>query len=232
MSAGNELKVLHDRLLDERPEGATHDEGTCPFCMADDGTHDTTGGQMPETFTQEDVDAAVAAATADLQKRLDELGAQVQDSEIGRAVAEAKAALQAQVDELQAKLDDAEVAKTAAEASLVQTNEFWASAVQAAEEEATRASRRDQRVAAAKELGFLSDEFIAERADRFAAMSDEEFTARIDEWRLVASTHPGPGRTSTAFTAAASPPPSTGSALAAISEFRSKRVDPRTLGGA
>jgi hypothetical protein len=236
MSTRNELKVLHDQLLASKPEEAAHDEATCPLCaMETVATHDTNpGGSMPETFSQEDVEAAVAAATTDLQKRLEELGAQVRDTEVGRAVADALATKDTEVSELQAQLDAAEAARTAAENKLTEVEQFWADAITAHEEEATFAARREQRVTEATEAGVFSDDYIGENADRFAAMSDEDFKARLDEWKVIAS-KAGASVTAipskTALTASRVEDNQPATALAYIGEMRRSRIDPRTLVG-
>ena len=229
------LKVLHDRLLEQMPEGAEHDEDTCPVCAVEAvEDHDTTpGGSMPETFTQEELDAALAAATDPLQQRLAELEAQVQQTEVGKAVADAVAAKDAEVAELQSQLDAVEAARTAAENKLTEVEQYWVDAIAAQEAAAELAARKEQRTTQAREAGVFSEEYIAENADRFASMTDEDFSARLDEWRLIASQ---PRRTSdiparTALVAARADEPVTGSALSVISEMRAKRVDPRTLGG-
>lgn len=239
MSIQSELKVLHDQLLASKPEEATHDEATCPLCAVEaDATHDTnSGGSMPESFTQADVDAAVAAATSDLQKRLEELGAQVRDTEVGQAVADAVTAKETEVSELQDKLDAAEAARTAAENKLSETEKFWADAIAEAEEAAQVAARRDERVAEAKKAGLLSETYIDENADRFAAMSDEDFKGRLDEWRAIAAATGGKTAdipTKTALEAArATGDDKPASALAYIGDLRRDRIDPKTLiGGA
>ena len=237
MSISNSLKVLHDQLLATKPEDAKHDEATCPLCaMESTADHDTNPGvHMPESFTQADLDAAVAAATADLQQRLNELGAQMRDTEVGRAVAEAVAAKETEVSELQDKLDAAEAARTAAEAQLAETEKYWTDAIAAAQEQAEVAARREARVAEAKAAAVLSEAYVDENADRFAAMSDEDFAARLEEWRTIASaTNSGktgeiPART--ALSAARTDDGQPTSALAYIGELRRARVDPRTLAG-
>jgi DNA repair exonuclease SbcCD ATPase subunit len=238
MSVTPELKVLHDQLLAAKPEEAQHEEATCPFCAAGaDATHDTnSGGSMPESFTQAELDAAVAAASADLQKRLEELGAQVRDTEVGQAVAEAVAAKETEVSELQNKLDAAEAARTAAENKLSETEKYWAETIAAAEDAAQVAARRDERVAEAKKAGVLADAYVDENADRFAAMSDEDFTARLDEWKAIAAaagTKTGDIPAKTALAAARATDEQPTSALSFIADLRRDRVDPKSLiGGA
>jgi lysozyme family protein len=189
---------------------------------------------MPESFTQADLDAAIAAATSDLQKRLEELGAQVRDTEVGHAVTEAVAAKDTEVAELQSKLDAAEAARTAAEHKFSESEQFWTDAVASAQQEAEAAARREQRVAAAKAAGVLADSYVDENADRFAAMADEEFNARLDEWRAIANAagvKTGGIPSSTALEASRATEDAPVSALAYIGEFRRQRVDPSALTG-
>src|SRR5437763_15963886 len=112
--SGSQLKAIHDRLLEAMPPGAEHPADDCSFCAvaATEGTDTTSGGVMPETFTQTDVDAAVAAAVGPLQQRLAELEAQVQETEVGKAVAAAVAEKETVVSDLQAQLDAAVAART------------------------------------------------------------------------------------------------------------------------
>lgn len=137
-------------------------------------------------FTQEDMDAAVAAAIADatssMNQRIAELEAAAMETEVGKAVAEAVTAKDAEISDLQAKLDAAEAAKTAAEARVT---ELEAAEAKRLEDELT-AARREERVAKAKEIGVLSDEYVDKNADRFAAMSDDEWAGRVDEWAAIA----------------------------------------------
>lgn len=241
MSTNHELKVIHDRLLAEKPEDAEHDADQCVLCALEDPDNQATtpGGSMPESFTQEDVDAAVADATAGLQKRLSDLEGQVQETEVGKAVAAAIAPKDASINELQSKLDAAEAARTAAESKLAETEQYWTAAIAEHEQAVAFAARRDARVAAAKEASVFSDEYVAEHADRFAAMEDADFSARLEEWRLIAA-----DRENKVDAAASSKVPATtalqasrvdenksGSALTYISEMRTKGHDPRVLGG-
>jgi hypothetical protein len=229
------LKVLHDRLLAEMPDDATHDG--CPICHGETTDSHTRGGFMPEAFTQEDIDAATAAATASLQQRLAELEAQVQETEVGQAVSkavtEAVAAETARTAELQTQLDAAEAARTAAENRLAETEQFWTNAIADHETTAALAARREQRVTRASEAGVFTDEYITSNADRFAAMADEDFDARLAEWALIAaqSTSPAVTPARTALTASQTDSRATNSNLALLGEFTSRRVDPRALGG-
>lgn len=241
MSTNHELRAIHDRLLEVMPEGAEHEAGSCPLCVAMDAIdHDRTpGGVMPETFTQDELDAAIAAASGPLQQRLAELEAQVKETEVGRAVAEVSAAKETEISDLQTQLDAATVARTAAETALAETQQYWADAIAAHEQAAEIAARKDERTAKAKELGVFTEDYVVSNADRFAAMSDEDFAARIEEWRLIAKREVPVGAAvskipaQTALAASrADAHTAPGSALGRLAEWRARGVDPRTLGGA
>lgn len=234
MSTAIGLKALHDRLLDLKPDDAEHDRSTCSLCALEVIEDTTPGGSMPEAFSQEDLDAAVSAATDPLQKRLGELEAQVQETEVGRAVAEATEAKDAEISRLQQAVDAAEAARTAAEAKLTETEQFWTDTIAAQEAAVELAARKEQRVAEATEAGVFSEDYIKDNGDRFAAMSDVDFKARMEEWRLIAAktgkATPTPARTALVASAQPSQPDST-KVLAYIGELNERRVDPRTLGG-
>jgi uncharacterized coiled-coil protein SlyX len=235
MSTTTELRALHDRLLEVMPDGAEHKEGDCPLCTvtAADETNRTQGGVMPE-FTQADMDAAVAAATSPLQQRLTELEAQAQESEVGKAVASALADRETQITDLQTQLDAATAGRTAAESKLTEAEQFWTDAIAAHEEAVAVASRKESRITQASEIGVFSDDYIAQNADRFAAMSDADFAARLDEWKLIAS-QAGEGKAPPKQTAMVASRTDVGagkpSALTRLAEIRARNIDLRTVGG-
>jgi uncharacterized coiled-coil protein SlyX len=240
MSTSPELRALHDRLLEVMPDGAEHKEGDCPLCTvtAADETHRTQGGVMPE-FTQADIDAAVAAATGPLQQRLGELEAQAQQSEVGQAVAAAVADKDTQITDLQTQLDAAVAGRTAAESKLTEAEQFWTDAIAAHEEAVATAARKETRIGQAKDIGVFNDDYIVANADRFAQMSDDDFAARIEEWKLIAAAAgdgakgEGKAPAQTAMVAsrtdqAGSTP---GSVLGRLAELRARNANLRTVGG-
>lgn len=190
---------------------------------------------MSDTFTQEQVDAAIAAAIAPLQDRVGELQKAAQETEVGKAVSEASAALQEQIDALQAQLDEATVRATAAEQAKTEVETFWAEAIKAETEKAEREGRKAERIEKAKAAGVLTEDYITANADRFAEWTDDEFAARLDEWSQVASLAKGDGSGeipgSTGFQAAReiASAASTGSNLTLVRELRQGRNDPRSL---
>lgn len=192
------------------------------------------------TFTQEDVDAkiseAVDAATADLQKTLDELTAQAQETEVGKAVAEAVAGKDTEISELTTKLDEAIIAKSAAEKLAEDTHTYFADHIEAAEQAKVIDAKRDERLAKVREFDAFDEDYLTEHADRWAALTDEDWDARLDEWAKLGVVAKEPKKddvipSSTAMTAAREAGGSTeGSALAALPMLRRGALgDPRTL---
>lgn len=140
------------------------------------------------------VDAAVAAATAPLQARLAEHEGAAAEAErqaaIDAAVTEAVTPLKEQVDDLTAKLDDATVQLNAEKERADGLEQLIADEVAKAEAAAQLAACRTERIAQAKEVAGFTDEQLAEavadgvtRADRFAAMTEEAWLARVDGWK-------------------------------------------------
>ncbi len=157
--------------------------------------------------TKAEIAAAVEAASAPLRAELATLRASQEaaaiEERISAAVSEATEPLSVQVATLQAELDAATLAAAA--------EKERADAAEAAKAETARlaevASRRDERLEAVKAAapGF-GDEYLAKNADRWAAMDDTEFAARIEEYQAASAGGPGtsngPLPTATALTAA------------------------------
>lgn len=196
---GNQLKGLHDKLMAEMPEGASHDEDSCPLCAMEsvnDSEGETfddqpEGGSMSDkTFTQDELNAAVekavADATSDLQAKLAEHDANAQQSAIDQAVAAAKAESDGVIEELQAKLDAA-VLEAANEKKAREELEAKIEADAKAEEEAAALeARKEDRVKAVAEVADFPAEYVTENASRWAGMDDEQFAKYVDDLKVVA----------------------------------------------
>lgn len=200
------LAALHDMWKTLKPEGATHDSATCPLCQIE-------GGKLLSTYSEEEVAAKIAAAvtsaTSDLTAKVHELEGAAASSEVETRIAEAKTELETKVSELQASLD--------AKAIEVQAEKERANALEA-EKVASAAkveadARKDVRVAKAKDAAGFSDEYLSANADRFAAMSDEEFESAVEGWTeartaaLATANKPDPSKVpvTTALTATRDP---------------------------
>lgn len=236
----NELKILHDKLLAERPEGVTHEKDTCPLCVIDSLKSEETinspeGGNVSEgkTYTEAELDAKVEAATSGLNAKLAELEGSQRQSEVDQALNDAKAEADAKVAELQAQLDSAVVEATTAKEEKVAIEEFWASAIEEETKNKEIAARKDSRLEKIAEVASLPEEYLEKNADRFAAMSDEDFNARLEEWKVIASKTETTIPKRTALTAAredgGNSNNNSGSMLGEIAGMRRHLVDPRTL---
>lgn len=249
MSAG--LKAIHDQLLAEQPEGATHDSASCPLCAMDaNHTGGTTAHDQPEggsgvsTYSQEQLDAAIAKAVADatgpLQTRLDELTSQSAEQAQQEAIDAAVAEKVTEIAELQTKLDAATLEAATEKKAREDLEAFLADEKAKLDAKAEADARKDARIDEIKtaELAF-TDEWLEENADRLAAMSDEDWAAQLDSWKVLAKKDDGEIPTSTSLHAARDGDGSAGGGKktkgfaisgGALQELRATRaMDPRTL---
>jgi hypothetical protein len=183
-------KREHDKLLEQQPEDATHDSRSCFFCAMDEDT--PRGGSVSDkTFTQEDLDAAIAKAVGDakgpLEEQVRELRAAQGQSEVEAQVAEATQPLEARIAELEAELDnktnEAETQQKRADGIVAWLEEEGQKAEQAQANEARKAERTEK----VREAANFSDEYVEQNAERWAAMDDEAFEAAVDGWREQAA---------------------------------------------
>lgn len=194
-----------------------------------------------KTYTEDEM-SAVLAQVADLESKLRELEGAKHENAASAKVAEMTAQFDAERNELNSKLDaavlEAQTAKDEKTAILAYLEEIRVENERAAEV----ARLREERVVKVKEVASFTDEYIAERADAWAALSEDAFEATLADWKAIsekaakAASAPKteksakPESTIPAETAMASTSESTGSVLhEVISGFRAKGVDPRTI---
>lgn len=189
-------------------------------------------------FTQEDVNKAVADATAALKTELDELRkfkAAADSEDAAKAFQEQVESAKAEVAELQQKLDAATIeandSKTKHEELLAWLEE---EAVKA-EREVELARLRDERAEAVRQLDVFPAEYIEQNAERFAAMEAEVFEAAVADWKAAAVATRGEKKDkgeelppATSFTATRKEEVS-GSALKAVLDLRRQGIDPRRV---
>ncbi|MGE3468193.1 MAG: hypothetical protein AB7J13_14845 [Pyrinomonadaceae bacterium] len=178
------LRQLHDELLATQPSGATHESADCPFCAGVGTDENHPGGEM-STFTQEDLDAAVADALAPLQQKLKELQESHQESEVEGRIAAAKAELETRITDLQGELDSSVLKVSEAERRYDELVAFLDSERVAQEAAAELAARKDERLVLVKEVASFPDEYVAANADRWAGLADEEFEALVNDWKAI-----------------------------------------------
>lgn len=232
-----------------RPEGAEHPED-CPICeeareVATGEIIDNGGTHVSEkTYTSDEVEALVAAAVAkateELSAELEGFKSSQETAEIDEKIAAAKAEAEAQVAEIQMKLDEsvieAQQAKQERDEIMAWLEATAADAALAAEVEA----RRESRIAAVAEVVTFPEEYVAERASKWAAQSDDEFEVTLADYRAIAEKLGTPAEegTSTPPAAAAmhatretsnAPTRKIGSAVQEVLRMRSLGEDPRDI---
>jgi uncharacterized protein YhaN len=227
------LRQLHDDLLAQQPSGAAHVSTDCPLCAINGTDESHPGGDELSTFTQEELDAAVAAAIAPLQTKLTELEQSQVETEVDARIAAAKAESDSRIAELQGELDSSVLKATEAERQYSDLIAFLES--QQAEQEAAAelATRRDSRLELVKEVASFPDEYVTANADRWAGLSDEDFESLVNDWKAISVARKETQETGTlpkvtAMTAGRTTE-ETRSALSDVTDWYLQGFDPRTL---
>jgi len=205
--------ALHDELLAAMPEGARHDADICSFCTGDQATQiasrasvpsgaepsgastdqtPTTEGGTPNTMTdkanetisvetheallQKGIQDATSATEKALERKTEEA------AELAAKVAKLEAdnaSLTSHNERLNKELDTAQVSLKSATDEVATLR-----ADNAAKDEAARkadlASKRADQV---KNLQLFPEEYIAEKAAKWADVSEEDWDDRLEEWR-------------------------------------------------
>lgn len=221
-------KALHDQALELKPEGARHDANLCPFCLdtasAESGTPsgsdrpaeaastDTTATTASEGGTTTPMDTisketheallakAVADATADKASEIQTLTAALERATTDKASAETKVAeLTADNARLNGDLDKAQVEKKTVEDELASLR----TDIAAKEEAAHKADLASKRAEEVKALGLFSDDYVTEKASRWADVTDVDWAERLDEWKATAAAKAAATGSTTTDTASA-----------------------------
>lgn len=178
-------KELHDRWLEQKVEGAKHPDD-CPFCQEVEEPTGGTGDSMSDkTYTSEELAAAVALAVKPLEDKITELEAKDAEAETETKIAEAKAELETKISELSTALDVKVAEVEAAKKELEDLKTYLDAEKARVDEEAAREARKSERVEQVKENANYPDDYLNGQADRWAAMSDEEFAGLIDDLKAA-----------------------------------------------
>lgn len=146
------------------------------------------GGDMSEkTFTEAELNDAINSAVAPLQAELTELRAQSEASEVEARVEAVKAEFEAKLEGVQRELDEALIKADAAEKELADSISWIQAVVDADAEQAAFDARRAERVEKVRSVANLPDERVEASADRWAAMSDDDFDGLLAEYAEVAA---------------------------------------------
>lgn len=192
----DELKKLHDEHLSNKPESMSDEDyasiveehkSTCPFCndkiIAQNDPDE--GGDM-DTFTKEELDAAVEAAVTPIQAELDSTKESAAQSEVDVRVAEAKAEADERVAELQGQLEAAVLEAQATKAELAELKAYLDSEKESAELAELYDAIKADRLEKIKEVANFPEDFLAANIDRWCAEDEEAFAARLEEWKVTA----------------------------------------------
>lgn len=241
------LQEVHDRLVAARPEGESCPED-CPFCTGEYASSVEGGKNVSEkTYSDEEtqalVAAAVAKATTDLQTELDAFKAGEESAQMQAQIETIKAELQAQIDDAQAtadtqiaemtaKLDAAVLEATQAKTERDEITTWLDTEAARVVAEATQATVRAERIEKVAEVVTFPEDYVNERADKWASLDDEQFEALLADYKALGAkkSSESPPR-QTAMTAAREPSDQTtvGSALTGLIRGRSLGLDPRAI---
>jgi hypothetical protein len=138
------------------------------------------------SFTQEQLDAAVAAAVAPLKEQISTFEAKASNEEVEAKIAELKTESDAKIAELQAKLDSAVLEASEAKKTVEDTTAYL-EAVQSEQDAAAElASKKESRLTLVRDAANFPDEYIDANADRWASLDDTAFEALVNDWRAIA----------------------------------------------
>lgn len=230
-----DLKEQHDQLLASKPDDVTHDAVDCPFCsegsleISEDRTA-IEGGDMSKTYTEDELAAAM--------EELASFKASQDAEEVEARIAEAVGAVEAAKAEVESQLDVVTAERDAAKSEFDALVELLEEAKRAEEVAAEMAAKREERVAQVKEVASFTDEYIAERADKWTAMDDEAFETLVEAIKATKDAKevkPSGSATipaSTAMTATrdeGAGSVSVKETRAAVMSMNRRGIDPRTL---
>ncbi len=243
------LQEVHDRLVAVQPEGASCPED-CPFCTGEYASSVEGGNNVSEkTYSDEEtqalVAAAVAKATTDLQTELDAFKAGEESAQMQAQIQTIKDDLQAQIDaaktdaetqinEMTAKLDaavlEAEQAKTERDEITTWLDNEAARVI----EEATQATLRAERIEKVAEVVTFPEDYVNERADRWASLDAEQFEALLADYKTLGdkgnrSSESPPRVTAMVAARETSEQSTVGSALSDLIRGRNFGQDPRAI---
>lgn len=229
------LKEIHDRLLEMKPEGASHDASECGICNGTitdpEQAHENPEGGTLKTYTEEEYNALLAQV-ADLETKVNELDSVRQESAVEARIAEATAQFEAQVSDIQAQLDSAVLEAQAAKDEKDGVLAYFAQLQAEAEAAEQIATLREERVNRVKEVVSFPEDYIAARADAWAALDEEAFEAALADWKAIATKagagEPVPAATAMTASRDTTNQPSDGS-LREVLNLRFQGVDTRAV---
>lgn len=138
------------------------------------------------SFTQEQLDAAVAAAVAPLKEQISSFEAKASTEEVEAKIAEIKAEAEAKIAELQAQLDSAVLEASEAKKTVEDVTTYLEAVKSEEDAAAELASRKESRLALVRDAANFPDEYIEANAERWASLDDSQFESLVNDWRAIA----------------------------------------------
>lgn len=213
---------MHDELLASRPEGASHNQDICPFCVDKATEDESTASRIPPASGGPDVSdnhqiPNTEGGTTEPMSDSATISQETHEALLAKAVADAtvttekalesatndKAELAARVEGLESdnatlKADNDRLngELDAAQVALKAANDRVAeleSDIKAKDEAAAKSELASKRADQVKNLKLYDDEYVAERASAWADLSDDAWAARLDEWAKIKPSAGTPG---------------------------------------
>lgn len=222
-----DARKLHDDLLALKPEGASHNADICSFCVeaaqdattsrippADGGPDDdhhrktptnTEGGaehSMSDTMTMETHEALLAKAVSDAVASTEQaLAAKTDEAKTaGARVTELETengTLKEDNARLNGELDTAQVGVKAANDRVTELE----GEIETTKREIALRETASKRAEQVKNLKLYDDEYVAERAESWAKLADEDWASRLDEWAKLKTPAASDGKSTDAASA-------------------------------
>ena len=173
---------MHDKLLAEMPDGASHEEADCPFC--NDVNSYGGGDTMTKTYTEDELTTAVAAAVAPIKEaseaKVAELESELEDLRAAKADEETAS----EIDSLKAELEKAELRANEAEARIKEITDYLAEQAELEEVASYLEAVKAERLEVIKGFNF-AEERVEANLDRWVAMSDDDFAALVEDYTAI-----------------------------------------------
>jgi hypothetical protein len=167
----------------QRPASSTPKKKSTTDAASEGGT---THMEPDETISKEThealLDKAVRDATALLTVERDNLKAQVDTFTTDKASIDTElAAVKSENERLNGELDTAQVSLKAAqdEAAALKAD------IASRDEQAEKATIASDRAAQVRNLGLFTEEYITDKASKWAEQDDESWSDRLDEWKAL-----------------------------------------------
>lgn len=205
-------RQLHDSLLAEKPEGASHNVDICPFCV--ESAQSSSPSRIPPSSAGRDVSETTSQSPTHTEGGTPEpmsdtantISKETHDALLAKAVSDAtsttEAALATKTTELaaantkvseltteveQLKGDNARLNSEldTAQVSLKTATDEVASLkndIAAKDAAAAKAEVASKRADQVKNLALFDDEYVAEKASIWADLADADWALRLEEW--------------------------------------------------